>query len=97
VPLAGTFLVAAVDETGRRVELMDVVDRKPVRSSGTFDAKQARVSTYRLVGAQYFQFFALVMAAVGVLFIFVAAFYREKTHLRDESTSAGRATAEGET
>jgi POT family proton-dependent oligopeptide transporter len=83
-PLAGTYLVAAVDPPGRRIELMDVVDRKPVASSGRFDAANAKVSTYKLVGPQYFNFFALLMACVGVLFIFVALFYREKTHLRSE-------------
>jgi POT family proton-dependent oligopeptide transporter len=83
-PLGGTYLVAATDDGGKRVKLMDVVDRKPVASSGTFDAATAEVSTYRLVGPEYFNFFALVMSCVGVLFIFVAALYREKTHLRDE-------------
>ena len=83
-PLSGTFLVEATDPTNNRVELMDVVDRKPVVSKGSFDAKSAEVATYRLVGPQYFNFFALVMACVGVLFIFVAMLYKEKTHLRDE-------------
>ncbi len=83
-PLAGTFLVAAIDESGKRIELMDVVDRKPVASKGSFDATKTDVSTYKLVGAQYFEFFAAVMAFVGLVFIFVAMLYREKTHLRDE-------------
>jgi POT family proton-dependent oligopeptide transporter len=83
-PLAGTFLVAATDEAGNRVELMDVVDRKPVASTGQFDAAKTQVSTYRLVGPQYFEFFAGLMASVAVLFVFVAMFYRGKTHLRDE-------------
>jgi POT family proton-dependent oligopeptide transporter len=89
-PLSGTFLVEATDPTNNRVQLMDVVDRKPVVSKGSFDAKSAEVATYRLVGPQYFNFFALVMACVGVLFIFVAMLYKEKTHLRDE-TAAGAA------
>ena len=84
-PLAGTFLVAETDPAGHRVRLMDSVDRRSVASTGTFDAAKAAVSTYRLVGPQYFNFFAEIMAAMGVLFIFVAARYREKTHLRDES------------
>jgi POT family proton-dependent oligopeptide transporter len=83
-PLAGTYLVAAIDQAGRRVELMDVVDRKPVASAGRFDAASAKVSTYKLVGPQYFNFFALIMACVAVLFVFVAVLYREKTHLREE-------------
>jgi POT family proton-dependent oligopeptide transporter len=84
-PLSGTFLVAAADTETRRVRLMDAVDRKPVASSGSFDAAKTSVSTYKLVGPQYFNFFALIMAAVGVLFIFVAMAYKEKTHLRDEA------------
>ncbi len=87
-PLSGTFLIAALDAAGKRVELMDVVDRKPLASRGSFDAGQAEVSTYRLVGPQYFNFFAMVMAGVGVLFIFVAMLYKEQTHLRDESGGA---------
>ena len=84
-PLSGTYLVAATDADKKRVKLMDVVDRKPVVSSGAFDAAKAEVSTYKLVGPEYFNFFAMIMAGVGVLFIFVAMFYREQTHLRDEA------------
>jgi POT family proton-dependent oligopeptide transporter len=86
-PLLGTFLVADTDVAGSRVKLMDSVDRRPVVTSGRFDASKAEVSTYRLVGPQYFNFFAMLMAAMGVLFIFVAAMYREKTHLRDASNA----------
>lgn len=83
--LAGTYLVKTVDAAASRVELMDVVARKPVASTGAFDVAKAQVSTYRLVGPQYFQFFTLLMSAVGVLFIFVAMLYKEKTHVRDEA------------
>jgi POT family proton-dependent oligopeptide transporter len=86
--LSGTYLVAATDPQGSRVELMDVVDRKPVVSSGDFDANKAAVATYKLVGPEYFRFFSLIMACVGVLFIFVAYFYKERTHLRDEGDKA---------
>ena len=81
-PLKGTYLVAETDPVGNRVRLWDSVDRHSVVSSGTFDEGKAEVSTYKLVGPQYFNFFAMVMAGVGVLFILVAAMYREKTHLR---------------
>jgi POT family proton-dependent oligopeptide transporter len=86
--LSGTFLVAEADSTGKRVRLMDAVDRKPVTSSGSFDAAKTQVTTYKLVGPEYFNFFALVMACVGVLFIVVAYFYKERTHLRDESQAS---------
>jgi POT family proton-dependent oligopeptide transporter len=85
--LSGTFLVAEADSVGKRVRLMDAVDRKPVSSSGAFDSAKTEVSTYKLVGPEYFNFFALVMACVGVLFIVVAYFYKERTHLRDEAQS----------
>jgi len=86
--LAGTYLIADIDEAHHRVKLMDKVDRRPVMSSGTFDATQAKVSTYKLVGPEYFNFFAMLMGGVAVLFIFVAAMYKEKTHLRDEGAAA---------
>jgi POT family proton-dependent oligopeptide transporter len=83
-PLKGTYLVAETDEAGKRVKLMDAVDRKPIASTGQFDTSKATVTTYKLVGPQYFNFFALVMACVGVVFILVAALYKEQSHLRQE-------------
>jgi POT family proton-dependent oligopeptide transporter len=82
--LAGTYLVAEIDQAGHRVELMDAVNREPVVSSGTFTASTAKVTTYKLVGPQYFNFFAELMAAVGVLFVVYAMFYKERTHVRTE-------------
>ncbi|HEX3344684.1 MAG TPA: hypothetical protein VHS09_08940, partial [Polyangiaceae bacterium] len=87
-PLQGTYLVAEKDEAAGKAKLMDVVDRKPVASSGTYDGAKAEVSTYKLVGPEYFDFFAILMAIVGVFFIVVAIFYKEKTHLRDETADA---------
>ena len=63
---------------------MDVVDRKPVVTTGTFDAAATRTSTYRLVGPQYFQFFAGAMFVVALLFIPFAILYKEKNHYREE-------------
>ena len=83
--LSGTFLVAENDVANHRIRLMDNIDRRSVASSGQFDTAKAEVSTYKLVGPQYFTFFAIVMAAVAVLFILFAAMYKERTHLRDES------------
>lgn len=80
--LAGTFLVA--EAQGRRVKLMDSVDRRPITTVGSFDASKAEVSTYKLVGPQYFNFFAMCMAGVGLVFIVIAFFYKEKTHLRQD-------------
>ena len=82
--LAGTYLVSEIDQAHHRVELMDAVNRQPVASSGTFTPAAAKVTTYKLVGPQYFNFFAELMAAVGVLFVFYAMFYKERTHVRTE-------------
>jgi POT family proton-dependent oligopeptide transporter len=82
-PLSGTYLVGAADVPGKRVELVDVVDRNPIKTRGAFDSGKAVVSTYRLVGPQYFNFFAILMAAIGLLFIPVAKLYKEKTHLQE--------------
>jgi POT family proton-dependent oligopeptide transporter len=56
-----------------------------VRTIGAFDASKAEVATYKLVGPQYFNFFAMVMAGVGVIFIFVAMFIKEKTFVREDT------------
>ena len=82
--LAGTYLVSEGDQGNHRVELMDAGNRQPVVSSGTFTPAAAKVTTYKLVGPQYFNFFAELMAAVGVLFVFYAMFYKERTHVRTE-------------
>jgi POT family proton-dependent oligopeptide transporter len=39
----------------------------------------------KLPGASYFWFFAFMMTITAVLFIFVAARYREKTYIQDEA------------
>ena len=79
-PLAGTFLVAEVQ--GGRVRLMDNEHRQAVATTGTWNSAGAGVSTYKLVGPQYFNFFAYLMAAFGVVFIGVAMLYREQDHVR---------------
>jgi POT family proton-dependent oligopeptide transporter len=86
-PLAGTYLVAENDVAKNQIRLMDKVDREAVASTGTFDAAKAQVSTYRLVGPQYFNFFAGVMALLAVLFVFVARRYKEQTYVRDEAAA----------
>jgi POT family proton-dependent oligopeptide transporter len=80
-PLEGTFLVGEIDGAGNRVRLMDVVERAPLKSQGEYKSA-GEVSTYKLVGPNYFYFFIVVMGVMGVIFIFVAAVYKEKTHVR---------------
>ena len=80
-PLEGTYLVSDIDAAHNRVRLMDVVNRAPLKTQGTFEGS-GEVSTYRLVGPNYFYFFIVVMGVMGVIFICVASFYQEKTHVR---------------
>jgi POT family proton-dependent oligopeptide transporter len=80
-PLQGTFLVAEVDGAQSRVRLMDVVERAPLKTQGEYRGS-GEVATYYLVGPNYFYFFIVVMGIMGVVFIFVAAAYKEKTHVR---------------
>lgn len=89
--LAGTFLISEIDTSGNRVKLMDVVHRQPLASTGEYKAATAKVTTYRLVGADYFLFFAGAAALAGFLFIFVIGLYREKIHVRQDDTVAGEA------
>jgi POT family proton-dependent oligopeptide transporter len=87
-PLAGTFLVGEVDAVGGRLRLLDKVQRQPLASSGSFDASQTQVSTYSLVGPMYFLFFAVLMAAVALLFVFYAMWFKETTFVREDEPPA---------
>ena len=60
---------------------MDVVERLPIQTSGAFKANSS-VSTYYLVGPNYFYFFAAAMVLMGLVFIFVAMGDKERTHVR---------------
>ncbi len=79
--LQGTFLVAEIDTATSRVRLMDVVERAPLKTEGVYRT-EGEVATYRLVGPNYFYFFIVVMGIMGVVFVFVARAYKEKTHVR---------------
>ncbi|MGQ0620252.1 MAG: POT-type proton-dependent oligopeptide transporter [Panacagrimonas sp.] len=85
--LAGTYLVGETGADGT-APLLDVTHRKPVSTRGRFDTDAAEVSTYKLVGPQFFMFFAWLMAGMGVIFIFVARLYREKTFVREDLAAA---------
>lgn len=86
-PLAGTFLIGEIDAAAKRVKLIEKVDRKPVASEGSFDAKQGEVSTYALVGPYYFLFFAALMGGMGLLYILFAVQLKERTYVREDSTA----------
>jgi len=80
-PLQGTFLVSKIDTANGRVQLMDVVERAPLKTQGAYRGG-GQVETYYLVGPNYFYFFIVVMGLMGVIFIFFASRYKEKTHVR---------------
>ncbi len=84
--LQGTFLVAAIDTAGTRLALMDVIHRQPLKTTGAWTENRG-AATYHLVGPNYFYFFAAVMVLMGIVFIFVAMAYKEKTHVRSEATA----------
>jgi POT family proton-dependent oligopeptide transporter len=86
--LNGTFLVGAVDPAGNRVRLADAIHNAPVASTGSFKPESTSVATYKLVGPVYFLFFAAVGAVSALLFIFVAGFYRERSHVRPAEAAA---------
>lgn len=89
--LGGTFLIKQIDAAGNRVELMDVVHRAAVASTGEFKPATGQVSTYKLVGPMYFWFFAIMAAVAGLVFIFVSGLYREKIHVREDDAVADAA------
>lgn len=84
-PLAGTYLVGAIDVEGKRLKLIDKVDRRELASSGQYDGTKGEVSTYSLVGPNYFLFFAVLMGALATLYIFVAMMFKERTFVREAS------------
>jgi POT family proton-dependent oligopeptide transporter len=86
--LLGTFLIGRIDAVAQRIELLDVVARQPLATHGSFVAASAQVSTYRLVGRDYFLFFAALMAGTAVVFVGVATRYRDRTHVRDDVLAA---------
>ncbi|HUS25348.1 MAG TPA: oligopeptide:H+ symporter [Candidatus Binatia bacterium] len=86
-PLQGTFLVAEIDAAAQRLRLMDVVNRQSVASTGEYK-DTAQVSTYYLVGPNYFYFFVAVMAVMGVIYVFVAMWVKEKTYVRADEGGA---------
>ena len=82
--LAGTYLVGEVDAGNSRLRLLDKVYRKPLNTTGSFDSAKADVSTYSLVGPVYFLFFAALMAAMAVIYIFYAMWLKETTFVRQD-------------
>jgi len=86
VQLKGTFLVGDVN-TGRSQFTLWDINREDVISFGRFESnKDNEFTIYKLKGANYFYFFAILMAVVGCLFIFVSENYKGKTYIQEETT-----------
>lgn len=88
VKLNGTFLIGQIDSAGGRLRLMDAIERKPLATTGAFDVAKAEVSTYWLVGPNYFYFFIGVVFVAGLIFIAYAMRYKERDFVRTEEASA---------
>ncbi len=80
--LGGTYIVGEIQDG--QAPLLDVVTRQPVSATGEFKPS-ARVSTYRLVGPEFFLFFSYLMLGAAVLWIFVAMRIREQTFVRQDA------------
>lgn len=80
-PLGGTYIVSEIHNG--EASLLDAVNRKPVRANGSLSPK-AEVSTYKLVGPQFFMFFSYLMLGAGVLWILVAMKVKEQTFVRQD-------------
>ncbi len=80
--LNGTFLIAEIDAAQNRARLADTIHRAPVATTGSFATETAQVSTYKLVGPDYFLFFAGTGAAAALGFMLVAGFYRDRSYVR---------------
>ena len=50
--------------------------------------EKTEVSTYKLVGPMYFNFFFFFMGALGVIYVFFAMAYKEQTFVRTEEGHA---------
>jgi POT family proton-dependent oligopeptide transporter len=81
-PLEGTFLVQDIDAEASRLRLMNAVTRQPLVTQGDAKVEALKVSTYALVGPEYFMFFAKLLAAVGLVYLVVSAFVKERVHVR---------------
>jgi POT family proton-dependent oligopeptide transporter len=83
-PLSGTYLVA--ETQNGRVRIMDAIQRQDVNSTGL--SKGGEVTTYKLVGRQYYDFFTLLMLVATALFAGVALFYQDKEYVQNAAKAA---------
>ncbi|HEY0916566.1 MAG TPA: hypothetical protein VGE22_16955, partial [Solimonas sp.] len=77
--LGGTYVIGEIRD-GEAL-LLDVVNRQPVAATGHLKPA-AGVSTYSLVGPEFFLFFSYLMLGAALLWVFVAMRIREQTFVR---------------
>lgn len=90
-PLEGTFLVQDIDSAGGRLHLMDAVTRRSLVTTGEANVGKLSVSTYALVGPQYFTFFAKLLGAAGLIYLLVSVVLKETTHVRKDGPAEASA------
>ena len=83
-PLKGTFVISEIDTATNRVHIIDNVTRLQLTTEGTFNTEKGSVATYRLVGPEYFLFFAAMLTVLGLFYIVVAMRYPERDFVREE-------------
>lgn len=86
--LKGTYLIGEVDQATSSAVLWNI-DRESVHTIGKLDvtAEKPNVpafSTYKLKGADYFYFFAILMGVVAFLFIFVSENFKERHYYQED-------------
>lgn len=77
--LEGTYIVGNIHD-GKAL-LLDAVNRQPVALTGEYKPG-AQVTTYKLVGPQFFMFFCYLMIGTGILWIFMSMRVKEQTFVR---------------
>ncbi len=77
--LGGTYVIGEIRD-GEAL-LLDVVNRQPVAATGHLKPA-AGVSTYSLVGPEFFLFFSYLMLGAALLWVFVAMRIREQSFVR---------------
>lgn len=80
--LEGTFVLD--NFSNDKAEVVNAMNRSSIKSSSIGDGKTMLLK-YTLQGANYFNFFALLMIITAIIFILVAKLYNEKTYIQEQS------------
>lgn len=82
---------ASYDPNGDKLTYSWRIDKAPAESGlneASISNNTLPGATTKLEGASYYNFFAILMFVAAVLFIPLAMWYREETHLQDEEAGA---------